>query len=389
MTDYTPDFAYGSFALTGEPVGIGPRIFAPVIAESARLHDPYALASPTSIATGLLFGSTSMSGVTHGPAVAEALQLNSTADTALIWSYLIADSMAIDEALRLSFGTSCMDGVSISQTTSLALAITVAQSLFLPDTVSTTLDFNLWVAEAVQLNTVFGNFLGVDVVETTVLTAVLTSLWRPGMSIAEGVSLAAAIGESLVFRVDCADSVQFEDAELLKYIFDGRIAEGVGITAGYISPSGNFTAWAINTRTSAVTEYQEFVFDSFAQVGRKVMAGDATGLYELNGETDAGSTIVADILSGFMQVGGSRFTAFKAAYLGLSSKSGQFVLKLITGDGQTYVYAVTAQNMRTTRVNLGKGLKSRYFRFELINADGMDFSMNAIEFIPLVMQRHI
>lgn len=388
MTDYEAIVDYGSFALTGEPVG-AEGLWLNDISETVWLRDPYVLTIPSIVATGLLFGSTSLSNITHGPAVAEALRLNSTADTAVIWSYLIADSMAIDEALQLSFGTSCADGVKLSQTTSLALAITVAQSLFLPDTVSTTLNFNLWVAEAVRLNTTFGNFLGADVAETTTLAAALAPLWRPGTTIAEGVSLAAAVGGSLVFRVDCADGAQFDDAMVLKYVFWGMVSEGIEITAGYVSPNGDFTAWAINTRTSAVTEYQNFAFDSFAQVGRKVVAGDATGLYELDGETDAGSTIVADILSGFMQVGGSRFTAFKAAYLGLSSKSGQFVLKLITGDDQTYVYAVTAENMRTTRVNLGKGLSSRYFRFELINADGKDFSMNAIEFLPLIRQRRV
>ena len=388
MTDYTLDFEYGSFALTGESVGAD-ALWAPAISENVQLRDPYVLTSPTVVMAGLLFGSTAMPDITYGPAVAEALRLNSTADTAAVWSYLIADSAAIDEALRLSFGASCVDGVNLSQTASLALAITVAQALFLPDTVSTTLDFNLWVSEAVQLNTVFSNFLGASVAETTSLAAALAPLWRPGAAVGEGVLLATAVGESLVFRVDCADGAWFDDAEVLQYIFDGRISEGVEITAGYVSPTGNFTAWAINTRTSAVTEYRDFVFDSLVQVGRKCVAGDATGLYELSGETDAGGIIVADILSGFMQLGGSKFTAFKAVYLGLASQSGQFVLKLITGDDQTYVYGVTAQNMRTTRVNLGKGLRSRYFRFELINADGKDFSMDAIEFIPLVSQRRI
>jgi hypothetical protein len=39
-------------------------------------------------------------------------------------------------------------------------------------------------------------------------------------------------------------------------------------------------------------------------------------------------------------------------------------------------------------VPLGKGLRARYFSFELIS-DGADFDMDAIEFIPLVSHRRV
>ena len=202
-------------------------------------------------------------------------------------------------------------------------------------------------------------------------------------------TLADEAAQSLTIRVTCKDTAEFHDSNILNFIFSSQISEDVEITAGYVSPSGGFTTWAINTRTTGVTEYRNFVFDSFAQVGRRSFGANADGLFELDGDDDAGEPILADLLSGFMQVGGSKFTAFKCAYLGLNSKSGNFVLKLITGDDQTYIYALTAKDMRTTRVNFGKGLRSRYFRFELQNIDGADFDLNSIEFLPLVSQRRI
>jgi hypothetical protein len=382
------DFGYGSFTLTGEPAGAS-YLWLPNISDVVRLSDPHILTLPLNVPDGLTFGSTATFLSTHGPAVDEAIGLTTSASSALVWAQTASDRVSITEALRLSLGASCSETLTLSQVTSLALAITVAQTLFLSDPVSTTLNFNLSVAEALLANTAFGNFLGASLGEGVLLSGAASPLWQFGASAEEGVTLSDVAGGSLLINITSTDDLTFDDAEVLQYIFSPAIAEGVSITAGYVSPNGNFTAWAVNTRTSAITEYQNFVFDSFAQSGLKFLAGNATGLYELDGDTDAGDPIIADILSGFMDVGGSKFTAYKAAYLGVRSKGGQFVLKLITGDGNTYIYSVTAKDMRSTRVNMGKGLRSRYFRFELINADGADFDLHSIEFLPLVSTRRI
>ena len=59
-----------------------------------------------------------------------------------------------------------------------------------------------------------------------------------------------------------------------------------------------------------------------------------------------------------------------------------------TGDGKTYTYAVVGKDMQTTKVHMGKGLRARYFAFELIST-GQDFDLDDIEFMPLVAQRRV
>jgi hypothetical protein len=173
----------------------------------------------------------------------------------------------------------------------------------------------------------------------------------------------------------------------LQAIFSPEINEGLEITALYLAPGSEITTWAVNTRTAAVSEYTNFEFNSFAQMGNKYLAASSTGLYELVGDDDAGTDIIARIKSGLMQWGSSRFTLFKAAYLGVRGP-GDFVLRMETGDGTTYDYSVTTTDMRTTKVRLGKGLRTRYFAFELIS-DGQDFDLDSIEFVPLVAERRV
>ena len=327
--------------------------------------------------------------ISFGPTVSEALQLNDPALAGMIYSRLIYEGVPVSSAFQLAIVASCSETITFSQTSQLALAVTILQDLFAGDAASTTLKFSLSVAEAMLSSAAFGSFLGVSVAELSGVADALTPLFRFGATISEGTTLGELASGSLLVSVALADGATFDDNNLLQYIFNGAIAEGVDITAGYVAPSGTFTSWAINTRTTGVTEYQDFAFDSLIQSGRKSLGANATGLYELDGDTDAGAPIVADILSGYMQLGGSHFKAFKAAYLGVATPGGQFVLKLITGDGATYAYTVTARTMHTARVNFGKGLRNRYFRFELQNIDGADFNLDNVEFIPLVSQRRV
>ena len=414
MTTYTPLSAgYGAFALTGadDAATYGRTLLtdttygswgvfsltgrAAGVATSATVSEGWLAGELQTVGLGVgivespLFGAASSSAVLFGPAVADALGLNDLAAFGAAYSRLISEGVSVSAALQLALAAACHETLTLSQTTQLALAITVVQTLFLGDTQANTLKFNLSVAEAVLSDTAFGGFLGVEVAERAQVVEALSPLWRFNAALLDGVTLADLAGESLLIRVTLAEDATFDDATLLQCVFAGNVSEDVSITAGYVAPSGVFTAWAINTRTTAITEYQNFAFDSLIQFGRKSLGANANGLYELDGDTDAGAPIVADLLSGFMQLGGAHFKAFKAAYFGVRTPGGEFVLKLITGEGATYVYTVTAHPMRSTRVNFGKGLRHRYFRFELQNIDGADFNLDNVEFIPLVSQRRI
>jgi hypothetical protein len=78
---------------------------------------------------------------------------------------------------------------------------------------------------------------------------------------------------------------------------------------------------------------------------------------------------------------------FKGMYLGVRGE-GEWVIKLITGDGNTYNYAVSTRNQRTTKVHMGKGLRARYWAFDMISS-GQDFDLDTIEFVPIAAQRRV
>lgn len=185
------------------------------------------------------------------------------------------------------------------------------------------------------------------------------------------------------------DGVQITPTQLLHAIYHGTVVEGMNFAFGVMEPDGSITTWAINTRTGAVTEYTNFDFNSFARFGNHYLAASPSGLYMLDGDNDAGTPIISDILGGFLELTGTHFTQLKAAYIGLRARDGsEFILKLIRPDGREAAYRVVGRDMRTSRVDIGKGFRSRFFAYELIST-GVDFDLTSIEFLPIQSVRRI
>lgn len=191
----------------------------------------------------------------------------------------------------------------------------------------------------------------------------------------------------LILQVVTEDGVEITATDTLQMLYDGRLSDTISLTAVYPSIGGSVTTWALNTKTGALTEYSDYAFNSFARLDGRHIAASSEGLYELTGDTDDGQDIIAEMESALVQMAGSRFTSFRAAYIAVRG-GGQFVLRLETGDGKTYNYAVTADDMATTKINLGKGLRARYFSFTLISS-GQDFDLESLEFVPIAARRRV
>ena len=226
------------------------------------------------------------------------------------------------------------------------------------------------------------------------ISSALLPHWVYNVVSQNGLALFDALANKLLMSVTMPEGVDISASQLLHMAYSGMIDERFGVSAVYVSPDGTSTTWAINTRTGAVTEYKNFVFNSMAKIGRMFIGAADDGLYELDGDTDDGENIATRMRGGQMQPGGSHFTSFKAVYLGMRAKTDaprstpDFIFKFVAGDGREYAYGVKPSNQQTTRIMLGKGLRARYFSWELVSL-GPDFDLDTIEFVPIISQRRI
>lgn len=174
-----------------------------------------------------------------------------------------------------------------------------------------------------------------------------------------------------------------------KAIFNA-LMESSGTLVGITPDTGDsYEVWVLNADTKASSRYENFPMNSFAYYDGAYLGGASDGLCLLDGDTDAGSHIQAMIDLGALNFGTLELKRVLHAYLGVVSET-HMLVKLIV-DGQEYLYSARKQsdNLRTQRVDLGRGLKASYFSLQVYNQAGGDFDLAKIEFVPIPVGRRI
>ena len=300
---------------------------------------------------------------------------------------VLAQSFGLSTFLASSKPVTVAEGLNLSGSLTGFLGALLADRLRIVETNAPALTYKQTLLEFVRLNDAAARFLSGAILEALGIAPSFTAVGQKRPAVAETVNLTSTISTKLIAIVVAPEKFTALDANALKAIFRPTVSETFSFDIGIVEPNGGFTTWAVNTRTGATTEYQNYAFNSFAQSGHHYLGASSTGLYVLDGADDDGTPTVATLRSGYAQFGGSRYSSFKAAYLGMRG-DGDIFLKLEAGTGDTYTYQVKLQNQETTKVRIGKGLRARYFAWEMVTT-GQDFDLDAIEFVPLVAQRRV
>lgn len=147
---------------------------------------------------------------------------------------------------------------------------------------------------------------------------------------------------------------------------------------------------AISLEGGGTTRYEGFDFNSYAKIGAGYFGCRPDGIYQLDGDTDAGDPIRAMVRFGKQAFGTSALKRITHAYVGVSGR-GRLVLKVIA-EGEEYLYVARSydEELRVQRFDLGKGLRANWLAFELHSPDGEDFDdMASVEFAVVPLNRRI
>jgi hypothetical protein len=155
------------------------------------------------------------------------------------------------------------------------------------------------------------------------------------------------------------------------------------------------TGWVMNTEGEMpLSEYENYDFNSFCKVGDVYLGAKDEGLYLLDGDTDEGAPIDAAVRTMMLDFGSPVQKRVRNAYIGYTS-SGKLLLRVRVVDNgelkeQWYeAQELQAQAPREQMIRVGRGLRSRYWQFELVNVDGADFELMDLELHPVYLNRRV
>lgn len=132
------------------------------------------------------------------------------------------------------------------------------------------------------------------------------------------------------------------------------------------------TTIVLNTMTGAVSEY-DWQFQSITPSH----AGDASGLYALGGDLDAGQPVQARIKTGTLLWGSSLKKLIAAVYLAMV---GQGTGRLtVHGRSGAWPYEFPLRADGVSRADPGRGIRENYLAFTFENQQGGAFTLDSIE----------
>ena len=272
--------------------------------------------------------------------------------------------------------------------------VDVAQELYLSSDVSTLAQFS--AATVLYLSARDAVMSGYSIVSSEALEldeALLAGLRANVDSIVELVA-DTAVTSGMTLTVTASDSVLIDDAASSLAQLIAQVDEGLDAYVTIRVGDEVIHGWVVNTQNAAFSEYQNFPFNSLVEYGGRYYGLASDGLYLLDGPTDEGAEITAAVKTGLLDMGTHYLKDAKAAHLGYNS-TGELVLKVVTTDAGEKVEhwykmkPADAEEVRDGRVVIGRGMRARYWQFELVNVAGADFEIDDVTLMYQVLSRRI
>lgn len=198
-------------------------------------------------------------------------------------------------------------------------------------------------------------------------------------------------GSTTFFLVATATDIMSLSAVVDPLAIINALASDSFAFSGVLARNGEvFDAWVVNPENKAVTTYRNFGFESMCSSAVGVYATDGTTIYELSGANDNGTAIDAWLKTAITDFGTAYLKNCERIYLGIRA-DGKMLLKTITNEIEENWYEVrlVQEGLHEARVKPGKGLKSRYWQFELRNIRGADFNVESMTLVPIRTGRRV
>lgn len=220
-------------------------------------------------------------------------------------------------------------------------------------------------------------------------------------SVTDSVETQDSLGELVVVLEVLSDSVQVVDA-VIHYagaldsvldvvaavdlatsapsIINSAVSDPVYAIDAIYSADPASMAWILNAETGAPWFYTNYQFNDVVFHSGILLGGAQDGLYVLEGEDDSGVEIDSELITGMLDFDSNQKKRIPYIYFGYTGQELEVDVETCDEDepNDIYTYGMDNRNAaapRNNRIQLGKGLSSRYWRFTIRNLAGVAYQV--------------
>jgi len=132
----------------------------------------------------------------------------------------------------------------------------------------------------------------------------------------------------------------------------------------------------MNVKNKALTQYSNYIFNSFCNFNGKNIGAKDTGLYDLSGSLDGTDNIEWNFRTGLLDLEIGKVVKLLQLWFGYKAAA-DLKLKVIYSDGQEYEYDIESYSdtEHGSRVKVGKGIKTRYLALDVSGEEPAEFDV--------------
>lgn len=326
----------------------------------------------------------------------EAIGLSDALASSANTTASLSDSAVLVDLIRQAIIQVVADSAAGADSFSLGAALTLVDIANAVATQTSTYNSVMLVAELIATLEAYNSAPGYDISETGTLSetyvervSALAALLESAQAIDTDTAVVYVM-QALADTAAGATAITSVGSLLTTLLADSALAT-IRLNVG----GELFTGWVLNTETMAPSEYQfaDLEFNSACKHGSTYLMAADDGIYQF---TDAVGfeTVMTYIKTGKTDFGSDMRKSVIDSYL-VYSATGQMALKVTTsvnGQLQTNNYTMTPFTAHGTtapqRLPVGKGLKSRYWQFELVGSNA-GCTFDEIGMLPVILSRRI
>jgi hypothetical protein len=236
----------------------------------------------------------------------------------------------------------------------------------------------------------YPSMLIVVVVDESIVAATACSapsiFWE---SIEESILSASGAAGYVLFIVDVDHGVSSDSNAESASIYGMSAVSIIEAVTGLQFVADFTDGWAYNLNTGAASFYEQFRFNSFAQIDGDIYGANESGIYLIGSDDDAGEPIDATITLGQSKLGSDFVKSVPAIYA--VAKSAQPMLLTCRVEGSEYSYSFSRETatMEPCKVKPGKGLKGTLWQIEIANTAGANLDLDSLSVLVAPTSRRV